>query len=255
MISRKKFMNFFDERFEGIIHSADELSSAWNKETLHQLRVNAKKVKAVAGLLQECSGEKKAFKTRELKALFKHAGNIRTAELHLETFAQNNITVDSLVESQTNIISTESEKLCNEKESYLLEVKTLHERLSKNVTTIKNRSIVNYYRNGLAKLCSYFIIPIDVAHLHESRKLIKNLLYPLKLMPLSLVNKLNLNEEYLDYQQDIIGKWRDAIITLELLDSSGYTNHPGRDSINTSAEHLYSIIAISSIDFNKKIIG
>jgi CHAD domain-containing protein len=255
MISRKKFNSFFNERFEGITNSLDALCNQWDAETLHELRVHSKRTKALAKLLSECSNEKKAFKTPELKALFKHAGNIRTAELHLEIFEQHNITVESLIEAQRNIIATESEKLCSQKKIYTKDIQNLHYRFADNVLTIKNESIVKYYRNSLSKLMSYFVSPIDVALLHESRKLIKNLLYPLKLMPLLLLNKLNLNEEYLDYCQDTIGKWHDAGTTLELLKQAGYENLTGYESLNNYMECLYSSIEGLSIDFDKKIIG
>jgi CHAD domain-containing protein len=255
MISPKKLNNFFDERFEGIINSLNELCTRWDTETLHQLRVNAKKIKAVTELLHRSANDNKVFKTPELKALFKNAGNIRTAELHLEIFKQNNITDAGLIEAQKNIITIESEALCTNKDPYIKDIKNLHKRLLQNVTSIKNQSIISYYRNGLNELCSYFIIPLDVTLLHDSRKLIKNLLYPLKLMPLPLINKLNLNEEYLDYYQDIIGKWHDTIITLAFLKESNPQNVSNYYLLNNYREKLYTAIAQLSIDFDKKIIG
>jgi CHAD domain-containing protein len=255
MISRKKLNSFFGERFEGITNSLNALCNQWDTETLHQLRVHSKKTKAIAKLLNECSYENKAFKTAELKALFKHAGNIRTAELHLEIFKQNNITVECLIEAQRNIISIESEKLCSQKEAYIKDIKNLQERFADNVVRIKNQAILDYYRNSVSKLVSFFATPIDIAVLHESRKLIKNLLYPLKLMPLPLLNKLNLNEEYLDYCQETIGKWHDAVITLELLKHAEPNNLPGYETLNNYRQYLYSSIVQLSIDFHKKILG
>jgi hypothetical protein len=70
-----------------------------------------------------------------------------------------------------------------------------------------------------------------------------------------LANKLNLNQRYLDYQQEIIGQWHDVIITLQLLQAEGYAEHQEYSSLSINKDHLYSLITQWSTDFDKKIIG
>jgi len=120
---------------------------------------------------------------------------------------------------------------------------------------MKNDDIQLYYRNNLNKLTEHFSFPINETLLHKSRKIIKDLLYPLKLMPTSLVNKLNLNESYLDYLQENIGSWHDAVITLQLLDNNNLQQHANYQLLCKQKEAIAATIKQSCIDFDKKVIG
>jgi hypothetical protein len=74
-------------------------------------------------------------------------------------------------------------------------------------------------------------------------------------MPACLTNKMNINEKYLNEQQDLIGKWHDAIETLQLLFNTGKKDSPLYHTLEYDKQVIFEMITRWSIDFDKKVIG
>lgn len=226
----------------------DALCTTWDKDKLHALRVNAKKIKAVVSLLKACSQNKK-FSIKRLKELFAHAGEIRTAQLNVEALHEHHIQNEELEKEQNHVIERESNELCKRKKTYNRNIKKLKKSLAIHSSAIKNKSILLYYHDSLLKLSANFSPPIKDECLHDNRKIIKRLLFALKILPDSLTDQININQQYLDDLQDLIGKWHDTIIASELLG----TNAAGHQTLNDKKQMQLESIESSTASFNEKV--
>lgn len=255
MIRKKKSRRFFNKKWKAIDSNFNNLCGVWDTEKLHQLRVNAKKIKALAKLYQACSTHGKSFDIKQLQELFHTAGNIRLAELNIETLNKYGSENAALIQQQKELIAKQSQELCNQRNNYNKSLKTLRKRFRRNVSNVKNKAILSYYRKNLNNLKNGFAPPIRINSLHNCRKIIKKVLYPLAVMPASLVNKMNINEKYLNEQQDLIGKWHDAIESLQLLFNTGKKDSPLYHTLEDHKQVIFEMITRWSIDFDKKVIG
>ncbi len=254
MVKKKQLNKFLHKRWNAIACSMNNICVETDKETLRQIRVNAKKIKALAQLLKACSKHNHSFSVKPLKDLFHHIGEIRTAQLNAAMVKEYELQSNGFEKEQDAIIQKESKVLCEKQKSYKQNIKKLERRFERKLSKIKDNDIIDYYSNNLQTLSFNFIPPIDPDILHDSRKVIKNLLFPLKVLPTPLVKKLNLNETYLDNLQDLIGQWHDAEVMLQLLSN--------KNSRNIDAEHnaleirknkLFDAIQHLTHSFGKKV--
>src|SRR3954469_19563212 len=73
-------------------------------QLLHDLRLNAKKTKAVVSMINHTLVTEKKLSIKKLKRLFDHAGKIRTAQLNIKALNENNIANRELEKEQNIII-------------------------------------------------------------------------------------------------------------------------------------------------------
>ena len=255
MVKKKQLSKFLHKRWDAIADTMNHICEVCNQETLHQIRVNAKKIKALLQLLNACSKHEKTFSAKRLKGLFHHAGEIRTAQLNEAMFTEYQLPCNNLKEEQHSIIVHESKVLCERSASYSNDIKKLERKFTQKLTRIKDKKILSYYNQNLETLSFNFTAPIDPDVLHDSRKLIKNLLYALKALPSSLVQKLNLNENYLDNLQDLIGQWHDAEITLAMLMKTGNDMDAGYEELALRKQKLFEAIQHLTESFNIRVIN
>jgi len=224
MAKTKKIQKFLNAQWYEMSNNLDALCISWDKEKLHDLRLNAKKTKAVVSLVKNCIPHKEKYSIKKLKELFDHAGEIRTAQLNAEALHENNVQNETFEKEQTVIIERESGELCKRKKTYSRNIKKMQKRLALHSLRIKNKSIKLYYHNSIEELSYNFLAPLKEELLHHNRKIIKRLLLALKALPQSLQNEININKKYLDELQDKIGKWHDTAIVSEVLpkDDRGY---------------------------------
>lgn len=220
MVKRNKIQKTLDKQFDEMVINLRSLCKKFEQEKLHDLRLNNKKVKAIIHLLKECLHNKN-FSAKQSDELFDKAGKIRTAQLNLKTLEKNGVHNEVFQLQQNEIIKTESEEVCKRKDAYSRDIKGLKKSIAKNLTGIDNQKIVSYYHKSIKELSVNFAPPINPAKLHDLRKIIKKLLYALKVIPPGLKKEIGINTNYLDKLQDAIGQWHDSLVTLEMLAETG----------------------------------
>jgi len=249
MIKRKRIQKYLHKQFQGIKNNLFEIGDNIDKDKLHELRLHSKKAKAITSFLQESLGKKNEYSIKELKELFHCAGNIRTAQLNLETIKHVGINNYAFEKSQQFIIDNEAKKLTARTIEYQEQINTLEKRLYSNLHDVSNKGAIAFYHKNLRSLRDNLQIT-DENKMHDNRKIIKKLLYTLKLLPSLVVKKINVNKEYLDNLQDLIGKWHDTVITLEQLYEAGVTNENELAQLRRNQRDLFvaSIREIANFD-------
>lgn len=250
MAKTKKIQKFLNKQWQEMESNLDALCITWDSEKLHDLRLNAKKTKAVGSLLKACSSNKKKFSIKKLKELFDHAGEIRTAQLNVEALHENHVHNEQLEKEQNMVIERESGELCRRKKSYSRNIKKLKKSIAIHSSKIKNKSIISYYQKSQEELSVNFLPPVKEAILHDNRKIIKKLLLALKALPKPLEKQINIDKEYLDNLQDLIGKWHDSMIASEMLGS----DNPGHQALNDKKQNQLEAIENLTNSFDKKVV-
>ncbi len=190
--------------------------SVLDAKTLHDLRLQNKKLKAVLQLLKQVSGNPH-FTAKTLKPLFRLAGQIRTAQLILQQLEHYHLEQEDWVQEQHASIQQASEKLVRQRKHFKKAIAKLEQRLLPACHSVADKKVERYYGQNISRLSMAFALPLDGDQLHENRKDIKSLLYALPVLPHALQSRLQINKSYLDELQELIGQWHDHMVLLELL--------------------------------------
>jgi len=228
------------------------LSMSRDPEAINELRLEVKKIKAIATLLKQ-SGKNKDFSTRLLKPLMHDSGIIRLAELNLKILRDHEFRNVNLEREQNGIIENGYVQISVKSEEYKEAVKTLEKKFEGSLFSLKNKEARNYFATIISELSIDFLWPIDKDRLHENRKKIKNLFYTIKVLPTRLKEKIGLNIKYLNQLQDDIGQWHDHSLTLALLCQHELNNEPVYFTISQKETELLEEIKKEVTFFDKKI--
>lgn len=247
MLKKGRQRAYFNEVWESMLAHLLAFCATEEPEELHQFRVQVKKVRALLLFMQDGLGSKQLA---PLRAIFKQAGKIRSAHIHLAFAEQYKVANAEFKKGQKKIANSESKRFCSKLSAHLKTLKKLHRTLSANFQDIENKIIVRECKKRIKKLSRFFAqLDLPVGKLHLNRKRIKSLLYFCEVLPESLLQKLQLNTTYLDQLQDAIGQWHDVVAALDLLKKEGFTNKKMLEKLEQRSKKLLSSILDLSDDF------
>src|SRR4051812_39348404 len=110
MVRKKRIRKYLDKQLNGMQKTVGEITKVIDRDKLHRLRVHAKKVKAIAYFLKESFHHKMKYSIGDLKEVFNTAGEIRTAQLNLETSKDLHIESEPFIKEQHHIIENKSKE-------------------------------------------------------------------------------------------------------------------------------------------------
>lgn len=220
MIRKKRLKKYLSNRWRGMINNLSTLSISNDSEALHKLRLDAKKIMTIALLLDI----HKHNLFRPLKVIMQHAGNIRMAELNLQTFKDNDYHNPVLERELAGIIEKGYILMCIRNEKYESDVRLLRKRYENSLADVRNQMAIDFFTAIIGELSIAFLLQAVQEELHENRKKMKYLLYAYRVMPAQLKTNIGLNEKYLDHLQEDIGLWHDLELALVLLANKGLNN-------------------------------
>ena len=214
MLGKKRQRKYAVKRCKAIINHLGAFAISQNQEELHKIRVEIKKMEAMAKMLQYCSIKQNMPEyNKPFKEIFKQAGIIRDAQMHLQLAKRYDIGDKSFENTFDNIKMNGLKTFHSNIYNFQKKVNQIQQKLQKNFYPVKNRCIRQMYQKKLQKLADAFDKRAD---LHACRKKIKTLLYVYDLLPQKLSSTLHIDQPYLDKLQDLIGKWHDTIIEAQL---------------------------------------
>lgn len=218
MLKKKKQDEYFKKRWNSVLFHLQAFREYGDTEELHRVRVDIKRMKALL-LLDEKQFEGKKFQHhfKRITELFKQAGKVRTAQVNLELMDHYQITNEKTEKEQTEILVRESEKLFSDLDRYLNFLKSKPTFFLNHFSKMENREIRHKVKRQLGQLNKTFHHHVPAEELHECRKLLKRLIYVHDILPTDLINELNLRTEYLKKLEELIGKWHDTIVAIELV--------------------------------------
>lgn len=253
MIHKKRLRKYLDKQLAGIQNNLKDMHEVVDKEKLHDLRLNAKKVKAVSSFLKESLPDENKYSVKQVKEIFHTAGEIRTAQLNVETLEEQHIKNETFLKNQREVIERDGALLLNNRKRFDKNISSLRKKIGRNLKDIKDKKAIGFYYDNI-KILSESLRMIDENNLHDCRKIIKRLLYNLKLLPASLLPLLKLNKDYLDNLQRWIGDWHDTVVTLELLIKAGTSDRGSVDKLTSRKQDQLAKIVHETRDFDDRVM-
>lgn len=214
MLKRKRQRKYLLKRQLDIQHQLHDFAESRSPEALHKLRVEIKKIKAIMKLYKD--EKKTAIELKPAREMFQHAGVIREAGINLQIVKQFHISYPAFTANAKRIVQKESEKFSLDMVHYDKQIGSMIRSLMKLLHPIRNSDIKDWVTRQLRKIAA-IVTTSSTDKFHQARKKIKNLIYVHGIFHKQLAAVLPVNIDYLDQLQDIIGKWHDTEVAVELL--------------------------------------
>lgn len=210
--------------------------------TLHSIRVEVKKIKALLQLTNYCVQKFKAHKNFiSFRALFREAGAIRQPEVFY-----NLLRTHHLEELTGTVVpeSAQSERLSrtlqNNLPGYILQVKKSRKKLGPDIDRVKKACLRKYLRRKKKELKSRLFPQLQLSLLHKTRKIIKEIVY------LELTGKPGKSRQaFYREAESLIGQWHDKKTLILMLTKNKKTAEVQRlkKECGTDIRKLRSLIA------------
>lgn len=224
-----------------------------DKEQLHVLRVEVKKLRAMLTLLQTVTHNEHLLKFfKPVRKVFKHAGEIRNTQMNLELAHKYNLHNSDFENAQLEGMAQCAEEFKLNAPKYLKKLKKAHNHIKGSLRNVKDKSIAGFYKKQLKQIAGSLAVPHFDDGLHECRKQLKILMYNHKLTEKALENHLEFNEKYINDLQSNIGNWHDHVLAIDLFDSPQVKDKPVLAKIKRMNNKTERSIAEMSRDFLTK---
>jgi len=221
-MKKREEEKYFDKQWETMTASLAAYLETEDPEDLHRFRVQVKKLRAfivMADSVEDVPVLAPLFKP--VKSVFKKAGEIRNAYMNQQLGNAHHTGNNLLMESQQllQLNAHRDFKLAGDK--HLDKINRAQHQLEGKIPPISDLHINLFYQKLLQQIADTVKNIKFNEGLHECRKLVKILIYNLKLVRPVLT--IGLNEDYLEQVQTAIGDWHDCVLAIELF-SGGEAN-------------------------------
>lgn len=213
-------------------------------ECLHKLRVEVKKLNAFIRLMNFCAGKKQQLNKKPLDDLFKSAGEIRTAFVHIDLLKKHGLETGDFITDQQKIISNCTAEFCSKANFFKTLLRKTHKKIFKKVKSISNKNVRRFFKKQSQKIIAGFAVAPTEDQLHKLRKQLKELLYIFEMLPQKLQQAIGLNVDYINHLQEEIGNWHDAVATRALLQQAQMQQLA--QAIDEKQTDLYNKILLSA---------
>lgn len=217
MISKKKQQDYLRKRWENILHHFEQFSKRTNTHSIHEIRVELKKLRALI-FLQEQSGNKISAKEKTLlKKLFRQAGIIREAQVSSQLIRNTGRKSKEFLSQCRKEVEQESKRFVKQMRKHTDDIAKLNIQLWKKLQAVPAKSSRNILGELTNEMQKNLIPKLKPARLHETRKMVKRVVYIRSLLKNTQANKIVPATQQLKSLEDLIGKWHDTVLTKQLV--------------------------------------
>ena len=254
MFSRNQQKKFLRKNRKKIVFHLQAFCENRDAEDLHKMRLAIKKLKAFIYFLANTT-KLKHFPNflSPLKPIFKHAGDIRNAQVNIELMKNFNLTNKRFCVEQEKIIESESVQFCRKA---LVSIDTIEKTLLSIFPYLKDKKakrIVKFFKNEIQKSEARLHANMNTEEWHTLRKKIKNILYVYKMTGQSVIQKIPLNILYLGDLQESIGKWHDIMVASDLIYQQPKSSKILSDKLHRQSTSQNQQLINSVKEFSKKV--
>ena len=209
----KRFERFAHRQFKSLICDLKEYRDRKKSETLHEIRIDIKKIKAILGLLNASEKQFKAHKNFiPFRNIFRKAGKIRDADVHEHLLRNHEMDKDHCtigdVSRQKQFISFASNI-----QSFIKTVKRQRNKLEPDLKRVKKNDLSRYLRKQQEEIKSQLFPRPKMRYIHKTRKAVKEVVYLSEPNGSLTSNEIN----FYDKIQKKIGELHDKQVLLQLL--------------------------------------
>lgn len=217
MAGRKAQRAYFSKRWSALEGFLNDTERGGDAEALHQLRVQIKKLRAV---LDVYGNPVKKKELAPLKALFREAGLVRSAGIHLDLLRKLHAP-DAQLRSQAIAHARLLKSFRDHIPEHRKKLNGIYGSLKAQLNGLTDSALSWQFLECLDRAAARLTDDTPETSWHEARKQIKLLLYAGALADNRVGEKLQLNVKYLNRLQELIGEWHDTEATHTWLESAG----------------------------------
>lgn len=217
MLSKSKQEEFFNAEIQQIRLVISRFKkNKPTKKPIHELRVSMKKIKSLAKLSSFYDPGSNVY-TTELKSIFKLAGEIRNRRIISDQMSRYKINDKTLRKYQQSAESNAITKFFVKRNHFLMRLDGFAQTIGQELRPIPDNTVLDFYSTQLDQVRRCFAHSPNPGLLHECRKRIKHLIYLQELLSPRLHKRIGLDTNFMDQLQDLIGKWHDQVVLVEVL--------------------------------------
>lgn len=215
---QSSLQRYFSLRINKLFNHLHDFELMGDEASLHDFRVELKKLKSVIRFLKTIYPKQKFKKINHLLgSIFQNAGEIREYQLLLQWLQKHelkNIAANYFPEEKMKLMIASFHQ---QSASYKTDLKEVIERCSKYVQ-ITNKILPEQYVTELnAQIEKLLHKHLSAKDWHELRKLIKKWMYASNWIVHEEKNKINSLFSYYNKLQETIGQWHDLLVIKETL--------------------------------------
>jgi CHAD domain-containing protein len=225
----KRLKKFARKPFRSLAEHLKTVPVNHDTETLHQVRVDIKKIKA---LLELVHSDRKKFKSHKyflpFRSIFRKADAIRESEVLASLLTKYPEEGPQLPPTEHPSLETFESNV----PGYVHTVKVQSKKLKPYLKKIKSRDIGRYLKHQYKKIESKLYPHLALKDIHKTRKSIKAALF----IAGSTDQLKKKKEKFYDTLQEAIGNLHDKQLLLQLL-SKNESNHQNHRALRTACAH------------------
>jgi len=217
--------------------SLDRFIRKGDQEKLHKFRVEIKKLRAVASLIEETTPLINV--RRELKPVketYQLSGQVRDSYLHVKLAKKLPEVSEEYLSAEKLAMKKAARKLRKRRTHHSKMVNRASKKLVKRIPKVKSKNISRFYDRELLGIEGCLTSSTGVEQMHDCRKRLKVLLYNLPLV--GGVLNVTVNEDYLQQVQTAIGDWHDHVLAAEQFPELGDKSEELLHEVKTLTENF-----------------
>jgi CHAD domain-containing protein len=253
-MKRKTGKAYFNELWDEMESSLHHFLEDGEQEKLHRFRVQIKKIRALLLLLDTALYQKTLSKKfKPVRKIFKQGGVIREAYINIQLSSHYELKNEDFIQEQVDAMEKAIIEFRDNGKKFFKTIKDVHDELETELQAIDDDQVSEFYKKELEQIALVLSTNQFDDELHNCRKRIKNLVYNRKIAGKALEDSsLDLNSEYLDKLQGLIGEWHDTILAIQLFSLPELNARPVVTRIKRHHSRLQQSIRKLSADFWKR---
>lgn len=253
-MNKAKQKEFLEERWGMLLQHFNQFCEHQNPVDIHQFRVYTKKIHSFVKFHSQVFPKSKLQDIfKPVRKIFKHGGIIREAQIHLLNFEKIGLSHEKLKSQLKDLILKETEKFVQREKKYRKLLQKAEEDFYKELFSISKSQSKSFYNEFILGSQLIFIKKRYIPHLHDSRKYLKSILHLSELTGKGIVQKKELNAEYIGELTEKIGNWHDLHQT-QLWLKGRKIDSVSKKALQQQIDDILFQIDIFKNDFDKKIL-
>jgi CHAD domain-containing protein len=253
-LNKRRQKEFLEERWRILHQHFNQFCQHQNPVDIHQFRVYTKKIHSFVKFHSQVfpkSSLPEIFKP--VRKIFKHGGIIREAQIHLLNFEKIGLSNEKLETQLKDLIQKETDKFILREKKYRKSLQGVEEDFYKELSSISKSQSKNFYKEFILGSQLIFDKKRYIPRLHDSRKNLKSILHISELTGKGIVQKKELNVEYIGELTEKIGNWHDLHQT-QLWLKGKKIDSKSKKTLQLQIEEILLQVEASKKDFDEKIL-
>ncbi len=213
-MSKSSLLLYYNQRVKQVFNQLLEFDLNFSENSLHDFRVEIKKMRAILKFLKTIYPKQKLKKSaRQLNNIFKQAGEIREYQLLLQWFQKNDLEIFIEHIFPLSVLDEMSKDFHLQAHQFKQDLKELTENISEYIHATNEILSEHYVRELFAQMDQLIRTNDSKNNWHELRKIIKQWMYAINWIEGGLETDI----AYYQKLQEAIGYWHDAEVIKETL--------------------------------------